>query len=111
MSATSSPKPAQTTAFSLFQPTEDQVAPPSVGVQSFQALANKDGRKMSEGETWSQSIMEGTRTATMTRHRSGSITETHSDSSGGKHRAYHYSKTTGQVSRSPSKADMRSKLT
>ncbi len=106
----SSTEESKVMAFELFKPTEEQVAPPSVGVQAFTALANKDGIKMSEGASWSESIMEGSRTAMMTRHRSGSITETHSDPGNKPHRAYQYSATTGEVYRSPSKVDMRGKL-
>jgi hypothetical protein len=46
------------------------------------------------------------RDVTLQRHRSGSITETHGDEGGGgKHRAYHYSKTRDATFRAESRTD------
>ena len=69
------------------------------GTSAFNALVTKGGRSLEEATKSEMSIMEGTRKATVYRHRSGSLTEFHSDGSGGSHNAYHASVTDKRVYR------------
>jgi hypothetical protein len=87
------------TAFDNLQ-TTGQKHPKTIGVGLFKALVkNNNSRTLQDGDIgWRAPLPNGDR-AQMTRHRSGSITETHSTpgDSTKKHSAYHYSATQNVV--------------
>ncbi|MEM7360339.1 MAG: hypothetical protein AAF431_14680 [Pseudomonadota bacterium] len=69
-----------------------------VGAKALTTKVTAGGsRKLSSGAHRSQPIMRGSRDAIVTRHRSGSLTESHHDPTGGKHSVYHYSITDDKV--------------
>jgi|GEM_PF-2388658 hypothetical protein len=81
----------------------DHLAPNShptrVGVQAFRANVNRGGRNLQDADIGYQQTRPNGDVAQMTRHRSGSITESHftPGPNPGTHNSYHYSVTTGVV--------------
>jgi hypothetical protein len=88
--------------------TTEQRFPTRVGVQAFKALVKDDGsRTLRDGDVGWRAPLPSGDMAQMTRHRSWSITETHSTpvDATRTHSAYHYSATRKEVfALKPSKA-------